>query len=267
VIDTLSAPYMQRALVEIGLLAVLAGVLGAWIVLRRLAFFTHSVGTATFPGLVVASAWGIAPQLAALGAALGFAGLRERPARGRESEEDAATGILLVAALALGALLASDVYRTGAGVDRLLFGTLIGLSDRDLVLTAVATVLALAADAALRRAWLARAFDPEGVRALGVPVSGPERLLLAAVGGAVIVALAAVGALLVSVVLVVPAATVRLVARDLRTLQLGTGGLAAVEGVGALWVADTLNVAPGPAMAVIGGLVFAAMAALARGRG
>ena len=50
---------------------VLAGVLGAWIVLRRLAFFTHSVGTATFPGLVVASAWGIAPQLAALGAALG----------------------------------------------------------------------------------------------------------------------------------------------------------------------------------------------------
>ena len=167
-LDTLSAPYMQRALVEIGLLAVLAGVLGAWIVLRRLAFFTHSVGTATFPGLVVAAAWGIAPQLAALGAALGFAGLRERLARGREAEEDAATGILLVAALALGALLASDVYRSGAGVDRLLFGTLIGLSDRDLVLTALAAALALAADAALRRAWLARAFDPEGVRALGV---------------------------------------------------------------------------------------------------
>ena len=47
--DAFSAPYMQRALVEILLLAVLAGVLGAWIVLRRLAFFTHSVGTATFP--------------------------------------------------------------------------------------------------------------------------------------------------------------------------------------------------------------------------
>jgi manganese/iron transport system permease protein len=267
VFDSFSAPYMQRALVEIGLLAVLAGVLGAWIVLRRLAFFTHSIGTATFPGLVVASAWGIAPQLAALGAALGFAGLRERLARGRESEEDAATGILLVAALALGALLASDVYRSGAGVDRLLFGTLIGLSGRDLTLTAVAAVLALGADAALRRAWLARAFDPDGVRALGVAVTGPERLLLAAVAGAVIVALAAVGALLVSVVLVVPAATVRLVAGDLRALQLGTGALAAVEGVAALWIADSLNVAPGPAMAVLGGVVFALVAVLARGRG
>ena len=260
--EAFSAPYMQRALVEILLLAVLAGVLGAWIVLRRLAFFTHSVGTAAFPGLVVAGPWGIAPQLAALGAALGFAGARERLAR--DGDEDAATGILLVGALALGALLASDVYRSGAGVDRLLFGTLIGLSDQDLVLTALAAAAAVSAHAGLRRAWLARAFDPDGVRALGVPVTWPERALLAAVAAAVIVALAAVGALLVSVVLVVPAATVRLVAPDLRSLQLGTGALAAVEGVAALLLADAVNVSPGPAMAVIGGGVFAVVAVASR---
>ena len=244
-IDAFSAPYMQRALVEILLLAVLAGTLGAWIVLRRLAFFTHSVGTAAFPGLVVAGPWGIAPQLAALGAALGFAGARERLARG--DDEDAATGVLLV-----------------AGVDRLLFGTLIGLSDTDLLLTAVAAVAALAAAAALRRAWLARAFDPDGVRALGVPVAWPERILLGAVAAAVIVALAAVGALLVSVVLVVPATTVRLVAHDLRTLQLGTGALAAAEGVVALLLADTVDVPPGPAMAVVSGAVLALVAAVER---
>ena len=261
-LEAFSAPYMQRALVEILLLAVLAGALGAWIVLRRLAFFTHSVGTAAFPGLVVAGPWGIAPQLAALGAALGFAGARERLAR--DGDEDAATGVLLVGALALGALLASDVYRSGAGVDRLLFGTLIGLSDLDLALTALAAAAALGAGAALRRAWLARAFDPDGVRALGVPVAWPERILLAAVAAAVIVALAAVGALLVSVVLVVPAATVRLVARDLRALQLGTGALAAVEGGAALWLADTVNVSPGPAMAVVSGGVFALVAAVSR---
>ena len=91
---------------------------------------------------------------------------------------------------------------------------------------------------------LARAFDPDAARALGVPVAWPERILLAAMAAAVIVALAAVGALLVSVVLVVPAATVRLYARDLRTLQLGTGALAAVEGVAALWLANEVNAAP-----------------------
>ena len=194
--------------------------------------------------------------------ALGFAGARERLARG--DDEDAATGILLVGALALGALLASDVYHSGAGVDRLLFGTLIGLSGTDLALTALAAAGALAAGAALRRAWLARAFDPDGVRALGVAVAWPERVLLASVAAAVIVALAAVGALLVSVVLVVPAATVRLVARDLRQLQLGTGALAAAEGLAALWLADATNVSPGPAMAIVAGAVFALVAVASR---
>jgi manganese/iron transport system permease protein len=169
-----------------------------------------------------------------------------------------------VGALALGALLASDVYHSGAAVDRLLFGTLIGLSGTDLALTALATAGALAAGVALRRAWLARAFDPDGVRALGVAVAGPERVLLASVAAAVIVALAAVGALLVSVVLVVPAATVRLVARDLRQLQLGTGALAAAEGLAALWLADFTNVSPGPAMAIVAGAVFALVAVASR---
>ncbi|HWT23484.1 MAG TPA: metal ABC transporter permease, partial [Solirubrobacteraceae bacterium] len=93
-LDAFSAPYMQRALLEVLLLAVPAGVLGSWIVLRRLAFFTHAVGTVTFPGLVVAGPWGIAPPLAALGAALGFGVAQERLARSRRLGNDAATGLL-----------------------------------------------------------------------------------------------------------------------------------------------------------------------------
>src|SRR5947208_5837621 len=99
---------MQRALVEVLLLAGLGGVLGTWIVLRRLAFFTHAIGTAAFPGLVVAGPWGIPAQLAGLGAALGFGGALERIARTRRLEPDAATGLLLVGALAAGVVLASD---------------------------------------------------------------------------------------------------------------------------------------------------------------
>src|SRR3954451_24899265 len=157
---------MQRALAEVLLLAVPAGVLGSWIVLRRLAFFTHAVGTVTFPGLVVAGPWGVAPPVAALAAALGFGVAQERLARGRRLAPDAATGLLLVAALALGVLLASDVYESGAGVDRLLFGTLIGLRPSDVWLTAAVAAGAVALDAALRRSWLAAAFEPGSARAL-----------------------------------------------------------------------------------------------------
>ena len=259
---TFDAPYLQRALIEILLLAALAGVLGSWIVLRRLAFYTHAVGTATFPGLVVAGPWAVAPQLPALAAALGFGAALERLTRTRRVDAGAATGLLLVAALAGGIVLASDVYEAGAGVDRLLFGTLIGLTDRDLWLTAAAVAGALALHAGLHRSWLASGFDPGSARALGVRTTLADRLLLAAVAVAVVVSLDAVGALLVAVVLVVPAATVRLVAGDVRALQVGTAGLAAAEGVVALLVADALNVGPGPVMAVVGAVVFALVAVM-----
>ena len=260
----LDAPYIQRAIAELVLLAVLAGVLGSWIVLRRLAFYTHAVGTATFPGLVVAVPWAVAPQLTALVAALGFGAGLERLSRSRRLDPGAATGLLLVAALAAGAILASDVYESPAGVDQLLFGTLIGLSERDVVLTAAAVVAALLAHGAMHRAWLAAGFDPGSAGALGVRTRLANRVLLAAVAVAVVVSLDAVGALLVAVVLVVPAATVRLVVDDVRTLQLGTGLLAAAEGLAALVIADGLDIGPGPVMAVLGGVVFALTAAVRR---
>jgi len=260
----LDAPYVQRAIAELVLLAVLAGVLGSWIVLRRLAFYTHAVGTATFPGLVVAVPWAVAPQLTALAAALGFGAGLERLSRSRRLDPGAATGLLLVAALAAGAILASDVYESPAGVDQLLFGTLIGLGERDVALTAAAVVAALLAHGAMHRAWLAMGFDPGSAGALGVRTALADRVLLAAVAVAVVVSLAAAGALLVAVVLVVPAATVRLVVDDVRSLQVGTGLLAAAEGLAALVIADGLDIGPGPVMAVLGGAVFALVAGLRR---
>src|ERR1700760_3073093 len=111
---------MQRALLAVVLLGVAVGLLGTWVVLRRLPFFTHAVGTATFPGLVVAGPWGVPAQLTALVCAVGFGGLLERLQRGRRMDPDAAIGLLLVAALAIGVVLASDVYHSGSSVDRLL---------------------------------------------------------------------------------------------------------------------------------------------------
>jgi manganese/iron transport system permease protein len=257
----LSAPYIQRALLEMLLLAVPAGLLGSWIVLRRLAFFAHAVGSVSFPALVLASAWGIAPQLAALAAALGFGVAQERLERTRRLGADAATGLLLVGALAAGVVLASDVFESGTEVDTLLFGSLLALSATDVWLTALVAAGALLLDAGLRRHWLGTGFEPAGARALGLRPVLAERLLLAGIAATAVVALDAVGALLVTVVLVVPAATARLVTNRLATLQLSAIALAAVEGVLAVWLADALNVGAGSALAVLGGGVFAIVAA------
>jgi ABC-type Mn2+/Zn2+ transport system permease subunit len=259
----LGAPYIQRGIVEILLLAVLAGVLGTWVVLRRLPFYTHAIGTATFPGLVLAGPLGVPAQLTALACAVGFGGALGRLQRSRRIDPDAAIGLLLVAALAIGVVLASDVFESGAGVDRLLFGSLIALTPLDLWLTAAAAATALVLEGALRRWWLVSGFDAAGARAAGVRVAVADRALLLAVAIAVVVALDAVGALLVTVILTVPAATVRLFEPGLRAQQLWTGALTAVEGLAAIWVADAFNVGPGPALAVIGAVVYAVAAAVA----
>lgn len=256
------APYLQRAVLELALLAVPAGLLGGWIVLRRLAFFTHAVGTVSFPALVLAGAWGIAPQLAALAAAVGFGAGQERLVRSGRLAADAATSLILVGALAAGVVLASDVFASGAQVDTLLFGSLIGLQARDVWVTALVAAGAVALDAGLRRHWLAAGFEAGSARALGLRPVAADRLLLLGVAAAAIVAIDAVGALLVTVVLVVPAATVRLLTDRLGTLQLGATGLALAEGLVAVWLADSLNVGAGPALAVVGGAVFALVASL-----
>lgn len=262
-LDLTEIAFLRDALLELVLLGVAGGVLGAWIVLRRLAFFTHAAGSATFPGLVVADASGFSPALAGLAVALGYAGGVERAGRaGRDPGE--ATALLLVAALAAGVILASDVFDSGSAVDRLLFGTLLGLDTADLVASAAAAALALLATFALGRSWLALAFDPDGTSALGVPTRAADLLLLALVAAAVVAALPAVGALLVTAIYVLPAAAARLVARSVPGLIAWGLALALAEGVLGLYLAYWLDLPPGPPVAVLGALGYAGLALGAR---
>lgn len=259
--DLVELPFMRTATAEIALLAVAGGLLGTWIVLRRLAFFAHAVGTSTFPGLVVADATGFSATVAALAVALGFAGGVERAGRGVRDHGNAAVALALVAALATGVVLASDVFESGAAVDRLLFGSVLALGAEDLWITTAAAVAAIAATALLGRAWALGGFDPEGASPLGLPSAPPDRLLLGLIAVAAVAALPAVGALLVTSMFVVPAATARLLVRGVRALLLASVAVALVQGWAGLYVALWLDAPPGPAVALVGGLLYAAASA------
>ena len=263
--DLVELPFLRDALVELMLLAVAGGFLGAWIVLRRLAFFSHAAGSATFPGLVAADASGVSPTLAGIAVALGYAGGVERAGRaGREPGE--ATALLLVAALAGGVILASDVFESGGVVDRLLFGTLLGLDFADLALSGLVALLAVIATLALGRTWAAVTFDPDGAAALGVPAARADLLLLLIVAVAAVAAIPAVGALLVTAVYVLPAAAARVLARTTTALMAIALGLAVAEGAAGLYLAYWLDVPPGPPVATLGALVYATLALAAARR-
>src|SRR5213078_41263 len=140
-LDAFDLPFVQRGLWAVLLLAVPAGLLGTWIVLRGMAFYAHATGTAAFPGLVLADGLGFAAPLGALGAAAVFAGAVVALGARRPSGRDSVTAMALVGFLAAGVLLASDVFGSGARVDNLLFGSLLAIGPRDLVLAGIAGVL------------------------------------------------------------------------------------------------------------------------------
>jgi ABC-type Mn2+/Zn2+ transport system permease subunit len=254
-------PFVQRGVVEVLLLAVGSGFLGTWIVLRGLSFYAHAVGTAAFPGLVLADGLGFSPLLGALmTAGIVAVGVTALAGRGR-AEYDSATALVLVAALAGGVILASDVFHSQGSVERLLFGSLLLVDGTDQWVAAVVGVAAVGIGALLGRRWLASGFDREGARSLGARSRVPDLLLLALVAASAVAALDAIGALLSTALLVVPAATTRLVVDRMRVWQAATVALVAVEGVFGLYLSVETNAPPGATIAVVGGVVFGLVAA------
>ena len=262
-LEPFQLPFVQHGIVEVLILAVAGGLIGTWIVLRGLAFYAHAVGTAAFPGLVLAEGLGFAAVLGAgataalVAVAVGLLARRE----GARDRYDSLTALVLVAALAVGVILASDVFHSAGSVESLLFGSLLLVDSGDYAFAAVSAVFVVAGGFVLEQRWLATGFDPGSARALGARSALPDIVLLALVALVGVAALSTLGALLATALLVVPAATTRLLCSRLRPWQLATVALVAVEGVAGLWLSVEVNAPPGPAIAVLAGGVFAAVAA------
>lgn len=258
-LEPFQLPFVQRGLLEILILAIPAGLLGTWIVLRGLAFFSHAVGTASFPGLVLADGLGFAAPLGAFGAAIAFAG-GAAALRGRRSGQDAAVALVLVACLAAGVILASDVFGSGANIETLLFGSLLLVDGGDLVLAGVVAVATVAASALIGQHWLQSGFDPTLADSGARSARLFDAVLIGLVALASVAALTVVGALLVSALFVVPAITARLLTERLRTWQLLSIALVAVEGTVGLWLSVETNAPPGATIACVAGAGFVLVA-------
>jgi len=254
-------PFFREALLEILILAIPCGLIGSWIVLRGQAFHAHAVGTATFPGLVIAEGLGVAAFPAAVATALVFSVSSAAIGRRRRTGADTVTALALAGFLAVGVILASNVFGSGANVDTLLFGSLLAIAPTDLWLAAAVAGIAVVASAVVGHQWLARGFDPEAGERIRPGSGWCDAVLLVVVALVVVISLGAVGALLVSALVVVPAASVRLFARRIATLQAGAVALVAAEGAFGLWLSAGTDAPPGATIAVTSGVVFFAMLA------
>jgi len=260
-LEPFQLPFVQRGLIEVLILAVPAGLLGTWIVLRGLAFFSHAVGTAAFPGLVLADGLGFAPPLGAFAAATVFSAGNSALGRRRGESGDSVVAIVLVACLASGVILASDVFGSGANVETLLFGSLLLVDDGDIALAAAAAAATLLASLLVGHRWLQRGFDAEAPGSTGRSAALLDAVLLGLIALATTAALSVVGALLVAALFVVPAITARLLTRRMLSWQLASIVLVALEGTVGLWLSVKTDAPPGATIACVSGAAFALVAA------
>ena len=260
-LEALDTPYLQRALLAGVVLAVPLGLLGSWVVLRELAFFAHAVGVATFPGVVVGLVLPVlGPFAGALLAALGFSAAVSASEADHRLRGGAVTGLALAVALAAGAVLLTVLGAGAAPVDRLLFGSLLAVSTGDVLLCVIAAAVSLAVLLPMLPRLAATTFDGTWAGPAGARERATASAVLVLVSLVVVCALPAVGSLLVSALLVVPAATARLMVKRLGPMLVWATGLCAAETVAGLLVARSLDLPPGAAIAVVAGLAFGLLA-------
>jgi len=217
--------FMQNAYLAGTLVAVSAGLMGFFMVLRGQSFAGHSLANVGFAGATGALLFGIPPVvglfLAGVLAAVGIQTLNV--AAGERHQSDIAVGAVLTASLALGFLfihLATAEY--AANVYNVLFGNVLGISDTDVGVIVVSTLVLLGVLLFIARPFFFASLDPDVAAASGVPVRLLAFGYLVLLALEVAVAVQVVGVLLIFALLVTPAA----IAQDVTTRPAVAAALA-----------------------------------------
>jgi zinc/manganese transport system permease protein len=205
--------FMQHAYIAGAIVAIVAGVVGYFVVLRSLSFAGHALSHIGFAGATGAVALGVNPIYGLLvftvGGAVGMGALGKR-IYGR----DVVIGIVLAWMLGLGVLFLSLYSGYATEAYALLFGEILGISQTDVVVTLVAGVVTIAAIAIMFRPLLFASVDSDVAESRGVPVKLLSILFMVVLAISVSEAVQVVGVLLIFALLVTPPAIAeRLTAR------------------------------------------------------
>jgi zinc/manganese transport system permease protein len=229
-------PFMVNAFRAGTIVAVTAGLIGWFVVLRRQAFAGHALAVVGFPGGAAAVLVGLSAEIGFVASCLaGGLFMAWRPARAsaRPRDDAAVVGIVQAFALACGFLFLR-LYEGNLGtVNALLFGSFLGVTRGDVVGLGAVALVALLALAVIGRPLLFASVDPDVAAARGVPVRAVSVVFVVILALAVAASVQITGALLVFALLVLPAAAAHAVtARPGPALALSVAIAVAVTWLG-----------------------------------
>jgi zinc transport system permease protein len=226
------------------------------VILRRSAFFGDAIAHASLAGIAVGVVTGAPPLLLAAGVAVGIGLTLRRLERVGGLSLDTILGFILPFFMAVGVLVLSLSPGFQPELLSYLFGSILTVSWPGLAGIAVVAVVVAVVLARLGRRLVFATFDPDGAHAAGIDVARlltAHHVLLALV---VIASISLVGIVLVNALLVIPAATAKLLARSLKQLFVLAPLFGTAAALAGLVVSYAFDLPSGPAIVIVSGLGF-----------
>jgi manganese/iron transport system permease protein/iron/zinc/copper transport system permease protein len=256
-LEPLTYQFFQRALLASFLTGALCGLIGVYIVLRRMSYIGHGLSHAVFGGAVVsyvlqlnfylgAGLWGVASAL-----------LINAVAQRRPIGADAAIGIVTTSSFAIGVAVISQQRRFTRNFEAALFGNVLGITDTDVWMIGGVALAALIGIVLLYKPLLFAAFDEETAEVYGVPTRWVNALFALMLAGVIIVGMQVMGVTLIAAALVIPASAARLLTHRFARLLWLSSALGAGMSMLGMYVSYHLDMASGATIVLVGTGIFA----------
>jgi len=252
IIQPLGYAFMVRGLIAALLTGIVCATVGSYVVLRGMAFFGDALAHAMLPGIAIGylvSGGAREPVFwwALLTAVLSSVGIGWI-SRSAQVREDTAIGIVFAGMFALGIALISTVRNYTTDLTHFLFGNVLGVGPRDLLLIGAFGGVILLLIFLFYKEFLVLSFDPLLAATLRLPARSLEYLLLILIALTIVVSLQTVGVALMVAMLVTPAATAYLVTKRLPIMMALAAGIASISGIIGLYLSFYLSISSGAAI-------------------
>ena len=255
--EPLGFEFFQRAVLAATMVGALTGLVGVFVVLRRMSYIGHGMSHSIFGGAVVGFVAGVNFYIAA--GVWGFlsAVLINQTTRRRQIGADAAIGIITTASFALGVALISRASHVTRNFDAALFGNLLAVDTQDLWVIAGVLLLTVVAVFFLYKQLLFLTFDAEVAPIYGVRSGWIDSLFALILAATIISSIRIMGVTLIAASLVIPPVIARLITDRFAYMLALSSALGAVIGFFGMFVSFEFDVASGASIVLLSAALFA----------
>ena len=257
-LEILSAEWAIRALVTSSIVGITCGIIGSFIVLKNMSLIGDALSHSILPGIYFAfiivgySTLGffIGSVLAGIVTAVAITWIQTNV----KTKNDAAIGIVFTAMFAIGVIGISSLNNTqGNHIDLkdFLFGNVLGISNHDIVLSAMVLLFTIGSIALFFRQFFLTTFQPVIAQTMGVSIKMVHYFLMLLLSFAVVSALQSVGVILVVAMLITPASTALLLSHKLQKVIVISSFIGLISAIGGIIIAILYNLPPGPTIVLV----------------